>query len=77
MLPPPSPAPSKPPVRRLTRDERRDILLMQDLGYTYAHKLVREAWDTVGSEEELQKLTRKMLERCQAVIDVDVNHIPF
>jgi len=49
---------------------------MRDLGYTYARKVVREAWDIVGGAEELQKLIRKMPECCQAVIDADGNHIP-
>lgn len=30
-------APSTPPRQRLTRDQRRDILLMRRLGYTYAY----------------------------------------
>jgi hypothetical protein len=32
--PPPS-TPPKPKIKRLTRDQRRDILLMRDLGFTY------------------------------------------
>ena len=40
-------------------------------------KVVREAWEAVGGAEELQKLVRKMRERCQAVIDADGKPIPF
>ena len=43
---PPPPPPSTPPRKRLTRDQRRDILLMRGLGHTYeriaAHLKVSE-----------------------------------
>ena len=32
-----TPTPSTPPRKRLTRDQRRDILLMRRLGYSYAY----------------------------------------
>jgi transposase len=48
-----------------------------DITYDKLREVVREAWDTVGGAEELQKLIRTMPERCQAVIDAHGNHTLF